>query len=599
MASVNISETAREITRTSFIGKDFDSYVAEITGFISQRFGTELFNNFTASELGIVLIESTSYALSTLSWFMDRQASETYLETAILPTSVARLARLIGYKPSGAVPSTGTAQVTLTVPKAFDVVIPVGSQMASVTGKTYETSAELTFTAGQVGPSDVAIVEGITIEESKVSDGSAGQRFSIDSLPTERFIGEGSVVVGVGGVDFTVVDFISFDQTNQVEVAVTEDPPTIRFGDGIAGNIPEQGAEIRITYRSTEGAAGPIQAGELTVFSQPVIVAFQVVATTVSNSTASAPGSDSESLSETKANAPAVFRTADRAVTEGDYTSLVEAYVDADFGAVAVGRAVISRGIEEDAETRTILALLEAACGVTLIHGTVTGGPFQVGDILTGAISSATGTVTRVDASSMEVKSVTGTFSTEDVTGSISGATATVTSVVGSITTDLLVRLTAHWNAVLSSNCKANLVSVQILQSDSTGRLIAPNAGLAASLQTFLEARKEATQTVSVTDGSINLFSVDTTARVKLLDGFNRTTVANDVQVVIDGFLSTKRFGESVFRSQLDDLVQAVSGVDYVNLSFTSPLTKVDSFGNVIIELFEVVTLGTTTIEII
>lgn len=597
--AVSISATARTITRTAFIGKDFDTYVTEITDFVQQRFGNELYNNFTASDLGIMLIEGTSFALSTLSWFMDRQASETYIETAILPTSVSRLSRLIGYKPSGAVPSTGTAQVELTAAKAFDVTIPLGSQIASSTGKTYETSQDLTFFAGEVGPKDVAIVEGITVEESFIADGTQGQRYALARVPEGRFIADGSVVISVGGVPFDVVDFISFEQTDQVEAAITEDPPTIRFGDGIAGNIPGAGAEIRVSYRATEGAAGPVQAGELTAFSQPVIVAFQVIANTVSNDSASAPGSDSESLSETKSNAPAVFRTADRAVTEEDYTSLVEAYVDPDFGAVAVGRAVISRGIEEDAATRTILDQLAAVCGVTLIFSSAPATAFQVGDTVTGVISEAVGTCVRVDALSIEVKEVTGTFSVEEVTGSISGATGDVSSAVGTIGTSLLTQLNSHWSSVLSSNCKANLVSVQILQRDSTERLIAPNAGLAQSLQTFLEARKEATQTVSVTDGSINLFSVDTTAGTKLLPGFNRTTVANSVQQVVDDFLIAKRFGESVYRSQLDDLLQDVDGVDYVNLEFTSPTSKVDTFGNVIISPFEVVTLGTTTVEII
>lgn len=60
-----------------------------------------------------------------------------------------------------------------------------------------------------------------------------------------------------------------------------------------------------------------------------------------------------------------------------------------------------------------------------LLHGTVTGGPFVLGETITGGTSSATAVVLRVDSGALVVDSVTGTFvDAETLTGGTSSATA-------------------------------------------------------------------------------------------------------------------------------------------------------------------------------
>lgn len=64
-----------------------------------------------------------------------------------------------------------------------------------------------------------------------------------------------------------------------------------------------------------------------------------------------------------------------------------------------------------------------------LPHGTVTGGPFQAGETITGGTSSATGKVLAVQATYLLVAVLSGTFgATETITGGTSNATATTTS---------------------------------------------------------------------------------------------------------------------------------------------------------------------------
>jgi hypothetical protein len=74
--------------------------------------------------------------------------------------------------------------------------------------------------------------------------------------------------------------------------------------------------------------------------------------------------------------------------------------------------------------------------GAFLDTGVVTGGPFQVGEKITGDTSGAVGRVLSVDATntSLVVSTESGTWQAEGVTGFVSGATATTAAPVGQAT---------------------------------------------------------------------------------------------------------------------------------------------------------------------
>ncbi len=66
-----------------------------------------------------------------------------------------------------------------------------------------------------------------------------------------------------------------------------------------------------------------------------------------------------------------------------------------------------------------------------ITHGTVTGGPFVLGEVVTQTTSGATGIVTDVGVGDLSLTDVTGTFdATNTLTGGTSGATATATSLL-------------------------------------------------------------------------------------------------------------------------------------------------------------------------
>jgi len=83
----------------------------------------------------------------------------------------------------------------------------------------------------------------------------------------------------------------------------------------------------------------------------------------------------------------------------------------------------------ENLERGIVLGLVESERRVN--HGTVTGGPFQVGETITGGTSAATAKVDVVGSGFLEVSTISGTFqAAETITGGTSSASAAITTIV-------------------------------------------------------------------------------------------------------------------------------------------------------------------------
>jgi len=601
--AVFLSDQAKDLARSNFFGKDFETIVNELNDHLLLQFGSEIQSNIVASDFGQVLIEMHAFAISTAHWYGDRQADDTTLRFARLRAAANVVARQLGYKPSASVPPAITLTILLDFsPTLTRLVIEKGRILVGPGGLLYVTADEVVFDIGEVGPKTVSAVEGESVEEIFTSDGTPNQFFFLEGVPADKSIAQDTPRVFVNTVEWDEVELLQFDRTNQFEAQYGFNPPRLQFGDGIAGNIPPVDAEIRVTYLATSGPSGAVQANTVVAFQEPLVAGTQTITATLTHDKASTPGSPRESIDSIRVNAPLVTQTADRAVTQKDLDALINSFVDPTFGAVAVGRATVPRAVDEDAEALTIIGLIETACPMTLTLSAVVG-TFQLGDVVTGGTSGATGVVTGTGNNVISLVSQgTGTFVVgETITASPSSTTASITIVT---TSDVATRLTNYWNSVLSSNCKVNTVNAQVLAADSTGRYTAASVGLATALSSFLSARAESTVNVIVTDGSINLFSVSLAVEINLASGFDneaaRINVFNNVVDALEEELLDRFYGESLRIGDLYALVEAIEGVNFSHIQISEingspPAAGVlNQFGDLVIEDFEVITLGTS-----
>jgi hypothetical protein len=389
------------------------------------------------------------------------------------------------------------------------------------------------FDAGEVGPKVFGAQQGQTLEEIFTSTGGAGQIFAVTTVPVGSSIGQDSPRAFVDNVEWVENTFLTFEQTNQFEFEYGFNPPQLIFGNGASGNIPPVDAEIRFRFFVSNGTGGSVPANSVTVFLQPLVAGGQVLEASLVHNEPSTSGSDRESIEAIKTNAPLFFQAADRAVTQMDLDGLINGFVDPVFGAVAIGRATVPRGTDEDAQA------------LTIIQEIINAGAPQ----------------------------------------------------------DTVDKLTEYWDKVLASDCNANVIVAQILAADVDGRYVSANEGLARSLEIYLDERAESTAKVQVTDGTVNLISVDLQIEIRPTSAFQgvdqRLLLANEVRAAVEGVLLGRSYGVSLRISDLYTEVDAVEGVDYSHITITGDakaLTKVNTFGDVEINDFEVITLGVSPV---
>lgn len=538
-------EAVRDITRSEYVGKDFDTYRQEIIDNLIAIFGDETASNIVASEQGVMLIEIFAFGLSTLSFYLDRQADEVNFDIpggARVRANAVAIARILGYSPFAAVPPV--VEITMTIDPPFDagggglparLTLEKGRQLNGPGGLIYEMLEEVVFEAGESGPKTFLVREGVTFNETFTSDGTSNQRFFIQNFPENQSIAEATIEVRVAGILWETVDFLTYDQTDQVEQNIGQDPPFIRFGDGLAGNVPPADSEIKLVGFATSGPDGSVASNTVTEFTDPLIAGTTTVTATLVHNTPSTAGSFRETVNSIKTNAPLVFQSAQRAVTINDLDGLINSFVDPTFGAVVKGRATTPRSASGDAKLQTHLSLLRSS---------------------------------------------------------------------GCITNEVIEDIERYWDKVVSSNCKANIVMAQILAEDSVGRYVAASEGLARALETWLDGQVESTVKVWAIDGSVNVLNVNMTAEVKVVaekdTPVQSAAIKAEVETIMQTILLGRDYGISLQISDLYALIEAVDGVDYVNLQTTQVIqdsndvtsTAVDSFGNINVGDFEVITMG-------
>ena len=547
-STLTLSPTAMSLVRSGFFGKDFDTYRSEIIDFITARFGTEIASNIVASEQGIMLIEMVSFALATAAWYGDRQADETTLRDVKLRENAVVIARQLGYVPFSSIPPVVSLTMTILgpIPLPVPLTIAQGTSLVGPGGTNWEMAQTVVFDVGGALTQTFPVRQGISLQETFTSNGTPDQVFEISTIPTGMSIAQDTVSVTVNSIDWTTVPLLTYNQINQVEVGYGFNPPRINFGDGVAGNIPPSGAQIVVNYFATLATSGAAASNTVTSFTLPLIAGTSQVAINLVHNAPSTPGSDPESIEQIQASAPQIFQTAQRAVTLVDIDAFINSFVDSVYGAVSIGRATTPRSVTADAQALTIINQVQS-----------------LGNALVALNPSYQGAAQQV------------------------------------VTT-----LTNYWNKVLSSNCKANIVIAQLLSSDNTGRYVPASAGLAQALENFLDTIVESTVKTKAVDGSVNLFSVNLTVNVNPLPTFTsqlaQTTIQDTIVSSLQSILIGRTYGESLRIGLLYETVEQVQGVDYANISVmvtdntgaNVTSTLVDSFGNVIVQDFQVLTLG-------
>jgi hypothetical protein len=297
--------------------------------------------NRNSSDFGMVLVDLWAYLGDILHYYVDRAAAETYLGTAVNTSSILALANLFDYRPAYQTAAVASVTLGATSPlHSNTIVIPQNTGFIAPATDNEALVYYTTTTSASMGASISSVV--VQVAEGKYvgnespiqavtrttsSNGTSGQRFNLrytNVIPSSLvvYVAEGS---SSGGSPSAVQYFYTADLTLNtstskvfgIEIAA-DGVAQIVFGNGVNGKIPNNRAEVTVSYRYGQGSGGNISSGRITAFDS----GSNITNVSITSSTAATGGTDSESLESMKTNIPLMFRTQNRAVSIQDFKDL-------------------------------------------------------------------------------------------------------------------------------------------------------------------------------------------------------------------------------------------------------------------------------------
>ena len=197
-----VAEDWRKIY-TAFQQADFKSYDFEtlrrsMVAYLRENYPDD-FNDFVESSEYIALIDLIAYVAQALSFRVDLNARENFIETAERRNSILRLARLINYNAKRNLTATGLLKIT-SVSTTQDVRDTSGNSLANTT-VVWNDGTNSNYREQFINILNAANVEGQRFSKPKESDDIAGiktETYTVNSINTDVPIFTFSR--GIGGV---------------------------------------------------------------------------------------------------------------------------------------------------------------------------------------------------------------------------------------------------------------------------------------------------------------------------------------------------------------------------------------------------------------
>jgi len=360
LASVEDSKKPTFIDYTSL---DFISLRDSFIKYIKAVYPKD-YQNFSESDLGMMLIEVVAYMGSVMSYKADFNANENFFRTASKRGNVKKLLELVGVKLKGPISAAANARVTMdSAPSGGAVITPTnrvfnitspedGGNISFTLYKVVDGLVDVAnstgnvtidYTGSETVNEDLVLLEGGLVKETGIFDSTEATK-SIDL--SEFPVVEGSVQVYVEGDSvtegaYTEVENIFFASgaTDKIFQVVSEDDfkGSVVFGDGIAGSSPRAGDTFTVFYRVGGGSRGNISNSLINA-----IITADVGTGIVENISIGTGGSDAETVDHAKKYAPLTFRRQDRLVTLNDFKSFANSYIST-YGSVGKATATVRK----------------------------------------------------------------------------------------------------------------------------------------------------------------------------------------------------------------------------------------------------------------
>ena len=140
-------------TPIKYTSREFDSIRNDLIEH-AKRYYYDTFKDFNEASFGSLMLDTVAYVGDILSFYLDYQVNESFLDSAIEYNNVLRLARQMGYKFKSNPSSFGTVAIYVIVPAstsglgpdtAYLPMLRKGTQLSSTSGNTFLLDEEVRF----------------------------------------------------------------------------------------------------------------------------------------------------------------------------------------------------------------------------------------------------------------------------------------------------------------------------------------------------------------------------------------------------------------------------------------------------------------------
>lgn len=196
----------------SYTSRDFETIKKDLVNYVKVYY-PETYKDFNDSSFGSMMLDLVAYTGDILSYYLDYQMNETFLETSIQQNNVLRIAKQMGYKLPGYPSSTGICSFYVAIPAQSNGfqpdldLIPIlkeGTILSSESGATFILAEDIDFNK--------------TTSEIKVGD------VSVNGTPTNYiYKGYGKIVSGeVKTKSFIIGDYTKYYSLELGESNISE-----------------------------------------------------------------------------------------------------------------------------------------------------------------------------------------------------------------------------------------------------------------------------------------------------------------------------------------------------------------------------------------
>jgi len=107
----------KEVRNINYLSKDFDSIKQDLINFLQQNFPDE-WQDFNEASGGMALLEMIAYVGDLMSFYIDRQANETFINRAVERKNIMGLSKTLGRKPKFVTPAVVNLSVSSVMTQA-------------------------------------------------------------------------------------------------------------------------------------------------------------------------------------------------------------------------------------------------------------------------------------------------------------------------------------------------------------------------------------------------------------------------------------------------------------------------------------------------